>query len=502
MLSPRTLALCVGILSLTLCSGATAQRDPVLVPVSDMPTVSIRLLFEAGSIDDPPGKEGLCALAARTLANGGTADFTRSDVVDSLYPLAGRIEVQVDKDYTVFMGHVTREGLEGFYPLLRDLLLHSRWDQADFRREKADAQNYIANVLAGADDEELGKTALESFIYGDGPYGHPIRGTIGSLDHITLEDARDFAQDHFCRSRLWIGIAGDYPSNFPEQVMSDVNSLPEGTQRQEVASEPPPIQDVEILLIEKGAPATAISIGCPILVDRTHPDYWALLLANQWLGEHRTFYGRLMNALRVQRGLNYGDYSYIEAFRQDSWTRYPVPNILRGQQFFSIWIRPVEPQNAHFALRQALRELDALVQNGIPEEDFENARTHLRNYYHLWTQGLHRRLGMAMDGVITGTGDYVKALEQSLETMTAEDVRRAVSKHLQSKNMKVAMVCANADSLAASIKSNETSPISYAMAEIPEANRSEDEKIQDHTLNVTRTEIVPAGEIFREKRAW
>jgi zinc protease len=467
-----------------------------------MPTVAIRLLFEAGSIDDPHGKEGLCALAARTLANGGTTDFTRSDVVDSLYPLAGRIEVQVDKDYTVLMGHVSRDGLESFYPLFRDLLLHNRWDDADFQREKSGAQNYIGNVLTGADDEELGKAALESLIYGDGPYGHPIRGTISSLDGMTLQDVRDFAREHFCRSRLRVGIAGDYPPDFPEQLMSDFNSLPEGTQRQQVAPGPPPIQDVEILLVEKRAPATAISIGCPIDVDRTHKDYWALLLANQWLGEHRTFYGRLMNALRVQRGLNYGDYSYIEAFRQDSWTRYPVPNILRGQQFFSIWIRPVEPQNAHFALRQALRELEALVQNGIPEEDFENARTHLRNYYHLWTQGLHRRLGMAMDGVITGTGDYVKALERALETMTADDVRRAVSKHLQSKNMKVAMVCDNAESLAASIKSNATSPITYAMGETPEANKSEDEKIQDYSLSVTRTVIIPAAEIFREKRAW
>lgn len=499
-LGARTLVL--GMAAVLLGSGAMAQDEPVLIPSSDMPTVAIRLLFETGSMDDPPGKEGLCALTAQTLAHGGTKDLSHSGVVDALYPLAGRIDAQVDKEYTVLMGHIAAGALDRFYPILRDLLLHPRWDEADFQREKESASNYVANVLTGADDEELGKAALESFLYGDGPYGHPIRGTESSLDAISLDDLRRFARDSFCASRLRIGIAGDYPEDFPERVMSDMASLPEGTPRVSAAPQPPAINGIEAILVEKGAPATAISIGCPIDVDRSDPDYWALLLANHWLGEHRTFFGRLMNVMRSQRGLNYGDYSYIEAFRQDRWTRYPVPNILRSRQYFSIWIRPVEPQNAHFAIRQAVRELERLVREGVPEEDFESARTHLRNYYQLWSQGLHRRLGMAMDAAITGTGDYAKAVDRALETMTAKDVRRAVSKHLQWENMKIAIVCDQADSLAVAITNNVTSPISYARGEIPESNRSEDLEIQDYALKVTRTEVVPAGELFREKRSW
>jgi hypothetical protein len=89
-----------------------------------------------------------------------------------------------------------------------------------------------------------------------------------------------------------------------------------------------------------------------------------------------------------------------------------------------------------------------------------------------------------------------------LETLTADDVRRAVSEHLQAENMKAAIVCRHAASLAAAIAHNKTSPISYAMGEIPEVNNAEDSRIQDYPLAVTRTEIIPAEDIFREKRAW
>ena len=48
-----------------------------------------------------------------------------------------------------------------------------------------------------------------------------------------------------------------------------------------------------------------------------------------------------MQDLRGKRGLNYGDYSYIEDFIQEGMSTFPVPNNPRRQQYFSIWIRPV-----------------------------------------------------------------------------------------------------------------------------------------------------------------
>ena len=130
---------------------------------------------------------------------------------------------------------------------------------------------------------------------------------------------------------------------------------------------------------------------------RKDPDFYPLTVARSYLGEHRTFNGVLMNQLREVRGLNYGDYAYIENFIQDGWTTFPLPNIARRQQHFEIWLRPVPPHNGLFALRAALYETDKLIRDGIPQAGFEATKTFLMNYSNLWAQDVSRRLGYAID---------------------------------------------------------------------------------------------------------
>ncbi|NAW49808.1 hypothetical protein, partial [Salmonella sp. gx-f5] len=78
--------------------------------------------------------------------------------------------------------------------------------------------------------------------------------------------------------------------------------------------------------------------------------------------------------IRELRGLNYGDYAYIEYFPRGMFQFTPDPNLARQQQIFQIWIRPVEPQNAHFTLRLALYEFDKLLRDGLTRESFEATR--------------------------------------------------------------------------------------------------------------------------------
>ena len=61
--------------------------------------------------------------------------------------------------------------------------------------------------------------------------------------------------------------------------------------------------------------------------------------------------------IRETRGLNYGDYSYIEAYPEGGQRQMPPPNVARRQQLFEVWIRTLPNPQAHFALRAAMREL-------------------------------------------------------------------------------------------------------------------------------------------------
>ena len=175
---------------------------------------------------------------------------------------------------------------------------------------------------------------------------------------------------------------------------------------------------LEVTIVEKPADATAISMGFPIDVTRRDDDFYALAVANSYLGEHRTFNGKLMQDLRGKRGLNYGDYSYIEDFIQEGDAHSRCRTIPRRQAVLLDLGPPVPPDKAVFALRAALWELDRLVEHGMSPADFEATRSFLLNYSKLWVQTLSRRLGYAIDGEFYGRRDLVTELAERLPKLT------------------------------------------------------------------------------------
>jgi zinc protease len=223
-----------------------------------------------------------------------------------------------------------------------------------------------------------------------------------------------------------------------------------------------------------------------------------LAVANSYLGEHRTFNGKLMQDLRGKRGLNYGDYSYIEDFIQEGGSTFPVPNNPRRQQYFSIWIRPVPADKAVFALRAALWELDRLVEKGLTRQEFEATRSFLLNYSKLWLQTQSRRLGYAIDGEFYGRRDLVSELAERLPKLTVEDVNAAVRKHLKTYGLKVAIVAAGAARLRELLSSGKPTPIMYDTQGTPSEILAEDKTIAEFPLKNMSVRIVPVDQMFEK----
>ena len=75
-----------------------------------------------------------------------------------------------------------------------------------------------------------------------------------------------------------------------------------------------PVEHTRLTIVDKDTRSVAYSLGFPIIVKRGQPDYPALLVATSYFGQHRMSGGRLYQRMRELRGLNYGDYAYIEYF--------------------------------------------------------------------------------------------------------------------------------------------------------------------------------------------
>lgn len=500
----KTLSVFLALL-LIVVSGTMQAKTPVKITEiysENSPLITFRVILRAGSINDWKGKEGINGLTALMIAQGGTKDLKYQDVVSKLYPWAAFIDVQPDKEITTFVGKCHRDHLEEFYKLFSDLLLNPRFDPDDFTRNKDLALNYLEKDLRGTDDENLGKEAYSIEMFKNHPYGTAGASVVG-LKSTSLEDVKEYYRKTYTNGNIWIGIAGGYPKSLIERMRKDFSALPEGKFTPVSLPEPGKINGLEIDIVEKPARATAISMGHPLNLTRKDKDFYALLVANSYFGEHRTFNGVLMNRLRGDRGLNYGDYSYIERFLGGLGGNsvFPEVNTPLRQQSFSIWLRPVPPEDAHFAVRAALYELQQFVKNGLTKDQFESTRKFLINYSKLWAQTLDRRLGYKMDGEFYGMKeDYIERIEKELNALTVDEVNAAIKKYISATNLKVAIVTSDAKALKEALLSNVPSPITYK-SPVSEKILEEDKVISALPLgiNEAKTRVVPVNMLFENE---
>jgi len=481
-------------------AGKVAPRMATVLMPNSSPLVSFRFLFNVGAALDPKGKEGVAALTAAMIASGGTQKMSYEEIVNAMYPIATSFGSQVDKEMTVFSGTTHVDNLQAYYGLVSAMLLEPGWREDDFKRLREDAVNYLKITLRGNNDEELGKEALYNFIYAGQAYGHNNTGTVESLEKMTLDDVKKFYRENYTQANFVLGLAGGYPKEFEAKVAADFAAkLPAGQAAKLALAQPGKINKLEMQVIKKDTSGTAISFGFPLPVTRADADWPALLVMQSYFGQHRSSSSYLYQRLREIRGLNYGDYAYIEYFPSGMFQFHPNPNLGRRQQIFQVWIRPVEQQNGLFALRAALYELDKLTRHGMTEKDFEATRQFLTKFVNVLTKDQDSQLGYALDSRYYGIANFTDYVRAQLAKLTLADVNRAIKKYLQAENVKIVVVTKDAEGFAKAALANQPSPIHYTSPP-PPAILDEDKSIEVYKLNFDpkAVTVVPVDQVFEK----
>ena len=485
----------------TASAGMAAESNvDILVQKSALPQVRFKLLFAAGSAHDPKGKEGLAALTAAMVASSGSQGRKIDEVTKALFPLAGSFTEQVDKEMTTFSGSIHKDNWNEYLGIALPLLLEPGFREEDFRRLKDAQRNALLLDLKDNNEEEFGKERLQGNVFAGTPYAHPVLGTVKGIESITLDDVKAFYRRAYTAGAVRVGISGDVSESMTKGLKAQLARLPAGAGLPATLVPQGRKQNgLEVEIIEKNTRATAISFGLPLEVTRSHPDFPALWLAKTWLGEHRASSAHLYQQIRELRGLNYGDYAYIEAFPRGMVQFFPSPNLGRKAQLFEIWIRPVAPQNAHFALRLALAELGKLVDNGLTQQDFETTRGYLMKNVFVMTATQDQRLGYALDSQWYRTPEFTQMMRDGLAKLTVADVNAAIRKHLSARNLSVVFITKDAAGLKTALVSDAFSPIKYD-APKPQAVLDEDAVIGAMKLGIKpeNVKITPAAQAFAE----
>jgi zinc protease len=485
--------------ALSAFAAPAAPTDLAFITQSPtLPQVVVKLAFRAGSAADPKGKEGLAALTASMIAGAGSRSMRIDEIKKALYPVAGSFGDQVDRELTTFTAVIHKDNWRTLADVALPQLVDPGFREEDFRRLKDQQMNALTQNLRNFNEEELGKERLQENLFAGTPYGHPVLGTVAGINAITLEDVKAFAKSAYTRAALIPGISGAAPTEFVDRLRGELGKLPAGPALPApagvVARAP---KGLEVEIIQKETRATAISFGRPIEVTRAHPDFAALSVAKVWLGEHRSSQSHLYQRIRELRGMNYGDYAYIEAFPRGMYQFFPDPNIPRRQQLFEVWIRPVVPENGHMALRIALHELGKLIKDGLTQADFEATREYLMKNVYLLTSTQNEQLGYAIDGTWYGIPEFTSYMRQKLAKLTRADVNAAIRKHFSATDLSVVIITKDAAGLREKLLTDAVSTIKYD-SEKPKEVTAEDKVIGAMKLGIKpeNLRITPVDEVF------
>lgn len=507
------------LITLLLIGGIMFAQEVVELKLPKSNKIVVKLMFRNGSICDPQGKEGLTFATASLITQGGTKDWTYSEIQDMIFPMAARYSSSADKEVSIFTFEFHTDFVNEFYPILKGLMLTPAFAESDFTRVMKNQQNYVDQVIRASSDEEYSKKSLEDLLFRGTNYQHMVEGKSAGVAAITLDDVKAHYRKFFTKSNLTIGVAGNYPADFLKMLKADMAKLPDTKPAIPAPGKANMPDGMNVEIVSKdGAFGSAIFTGSPLSITRASGDFAALMVANSYLGEHRKSYSKLYQEIREKRSMNYGDYSYIEWYDNGGRYQLPPPGVPRSSNYFAIWIRPVQIAkqlkmqydelsditigHAHFALRMAIYEMNKLVENGMTPEDFEATRTFLRSYIKLYIQTPERQLGYLMDSRFYGRKNYIQELDKLLANVTLQDVNNAIRKYWQTNNMYITIVtdASEAEPLAESLRNNTPSPMSYSnvvKAGLPEEILQKDDVVANYKLNVKNVKIVDSADTFK-----
>ncbi|CAN0583381.1 unnamed protein product, partial [Ectocarpus sp. 12 AP-2014] len=225
------------------------------------------------------------------------------------------------------------------------------------------------------DPDEIAAKAYATQIYGDHPYGTPGKGTIESVTDLTRDDMVAAHEAVFARDRVYVGAVGDIT---PEELGRIVDEL-----LADLPETGAPMPEPANLRVEGGTsvvpfetPQSVAIFGQPGL-ERDDPDFFAAMIATHIMGG--TGESRLMQEVRVKRGLTYGVYAY-----------------LAPKDLAAVLVGRVASANERIgdAIEVIGDEWAKMAEAGVSADELDEAKTYLTGAYPMRFKGNARIAGI------------------------------------------------------------------------------------------------------------
>lgn len=391
---------------------------------TELPIVSMNMVFRVGADLDPIDRAGLALITADLLDNG-TKTRSAIDISNQVQALGANLSTSAGWDSSSVSILTLKKNLDKSLEIFSDVVVNPSFPQDELETIK---RRTLVSFLQRKDNpNQIANMAYNALLYGKNhPYGKPISGNETTVKAITREEVVKFYETYYRPNNAVLIVVGDTDLkeivSKLEKVFADwkPNNVPVSSAPLNVEFKRPGIYIVD----RPGAAQSVISIG-HIGVPRNNPDYIPLLVMNSILGGQ--FTSRVNLNLREDKGYTYG--------ARTSWS------FRRGAGPFEA-SADVQTAVTKEAVVEFLREINGILgERPVTKEELEyNKQSIIRRYPQGFETVGQIANQLATLFVYNLPDDYFNKFIQKVKAVTIEDVNRVARKYIKPDNMAILIV--------------------------------------------------------------
>jgi len=389
---------------------------------AELPLVTLGLLIKAGTLQEPPGKEGLANLTASLLLNG-TKTRTSAKIAAEVDFMGARLAAGGGDDFATVSLTVLKKDLGPALALFKDILMNPTFPTAEVQRK---VKQFQAALASEKDDPMVvAGRAFNKDLYGAFPYGYPVLGTPQGLSAITRQDLMAFHRKYYRPNNAVLSLVGDLTPEEAEQWVTKTFGAWAPAPIPAPKLPPiPPLTQRKVVVIDKDISQANIILG-NLGIARSNPDFYAIQVMNYILGGGG-FTSRLMDDIRVNRGLAY---SVSSSFS---------PGLEPGPFVVSL-----ETKNATAgeAITQVVEQLRRIRTQPVTPEELKEAKSYLIGSFPRKMDSMSKRAWLLGYVEVYGLGlDYPWRYPDLIEHLTPADIQKVADKYLHPENYLLVVV--------------------------------------------------------------
>ena len=387
-----------------------------------IPIVSIQLVFEnAGHLNNPQGKDGLADMASK-LMNEGTAKEGSVGFATKLDAHAVEIGSHVGRESFVIEVSALKSEFAYAVERLKELLQDPNYTKEALNHVKRQKIGWLTQKKS--DFDYIAGSKLRETLFTGTALARPYNGTLKSVESISLEDIKTFIQTHLGYNNTIAVVGGDITEAEAEKYTKEILTL---LPKAEIGS----VEKVkasnkkETVLIPEETQQAYIYFGAPFNYSYEEKDQYKAKIAEYLLGG-AGFGSRLMEEIRVKRGLTYGAYSALRRTKSASYLSGYLQTKLSTQDEAKALVQKV---------------VDDFVNKGITAEELKASKEFLVGSEPLRTETLSQRLGRAYNEYYYGRPlGFSKAQLEKIETVTLEEMNAFITSHKELSDLTFSIV--------------------------------------------------------------